>query len=57
MGTLESNTSITILIFMEVSYLIKSRRSIRDFKPDQDSEQVLKQRLPDTLWCPLKVFN
>jgi hypothetical protein len=57
MGTLESNTSITILISMEFSNLSKSHRSIRDFKPDHDSEQVLKQKLPDTLWCPLKVFN
>jgi nitroreductase len=37
---------------MDFSALNKSRRSIRDFKPDQVSESVLKQILDDALWSP-----
>ena len=37
---------------MDFSSLNKSRRSIRDFKPDQVSESVLKQILDDALWSP-----
>jgi len=37
---------------MDFSTLNKSRRSIRDFKPDQVPESVLKQILDDALWSP-----
>jgi nitroreductase len=37
---------------MDFSSLNKSRRSIRDFKPDPVPEQVLKQILDDALWSP-----
>jgi len=37
---------------MDFSSLNKSRRSIRDFKPDSVPESVLKQILEDALWSP-----
>ena len=37
---------------MDFSSLNKSRRSIRDFKPDLVPESVLKQILEDALWSP-----
>lgn len=37
---------------MDFSFLNKSRRSIRHFKPDSVPESVLKQIFEDALWSP-----